>query len=224
MGGPRCDLKGVPLSPETYEATAAALSDLVVFLTKNYDALNHLPAWVWEKERSGLDIPAYETVLARATAELQAWREIRRLREERPSPVALEEDDILITCALRFDGYKYREMAGFDEEKPLQQFFETGRWHLSPLEQMTTFFILQRGLYKWGLEHEPRDGRYWKAFRTLFLLSYGHRIPHAFRPTDPDLYARWKYRFVPRLAECVSLVRSIHDSTAYRSDYREDTP
>ncbi|HQP88702.1 MAG TPA: hypothetical protein PLL76_20815 [Thermoanaerobaculia bacterium] len=89
---------------------------------------------------------------------------------------------------------------------------------------MTTFFILQRGLNKWRPEYEPRDGQYWKASRSLFLLSYGHRIPHAFRPTDPDLYACWKYRFVPRLAECVSLVKSIHDSTAYRSDYREDIP
>lgn len=209
-------MKGVPLSPETYEATAAALKDLVSFLTKDYDALNQLPAWVWEKERSGLDIPAYEAVLARATAELQEWHETRRLFEERPTPVALEEDDILITCALRFDGYKYREMAGFDEETPLQRFFETGRWELSPLEQMTTFFILQRGLYKWGLEREPRDGRYWKAFRTLFLLSHGHRVPHALRPQDPDLYLRWKLRFVPRLAEVVAFVREIHERTRYR--------
>jgi hypothetical protein len=215
-------MKGVPLSPESYEATAAALHQLVWFLTKHHTALNHLPYWVWEKDQSGLDIPAYEAVLARATAELGEWHETRRLLEERPAPVTLEEDGILIACALRFDGYKYREMAGFDEERPLQRFFETGRWDLSPLEQMTTFFILQRGLYKWGLEHEPRDGRYWKAFRSLFLLSYGHRIPHAFRPTDPDLYARWKYRFVPRLAECVSVVRRIHESTTYRGRDRSD--
>ena len=217
-------MKGVPLSPETYEATTAALQDLVSFLTKNHDALNHLPAWVWEKDRSGLDIPAYEAVLARATAELGEWHETRRLLEERPTQVTLQEDDILIACALRFDGYKYREMAGFDEEKPLQRFFETSRWDLTPLEQMTTFFILQRGLYKWGLEHEPRDGRYWKAFRTLFLLSYGHRIPHAFRPTDPDLYARWKYRFVPRLAECVAVVRRVHDTTEYHDHPNEESP
>ena len=165
-----------------------------------------------------------QAIGTRLTAEFQEWHETRRRLEGRPAPVALEEDEILIACALRFDGYKYREMAGFNEERPLRQFFETGRWDLTPLEQMTTFFILQRGLYKWGLESEPRGGQYWKAFRSLFLLSYGHRIPHAFRPIDPDLYPRWKYRFVPRLAERVSLVRSIHDSTAYRSDYREDTP
>jgi hypothetical protein len=209
-------MKGVPLTPETYEATADALHDLVTFLTKNYDALNHLPAWVWERERSGLDIPAYEAVLTRATAELGEWHETRRLLAERPTPIAFEEDDILIACAFRFDGYKYREMAGFDEEAPLQKFFKTGRWDLSPLEQMTVFFMLQRGLYKWGLEYEPRDGRYWKAFRTLFLLSHGHRVPRAFRPPDQDLYARWKYRFVPRIAECVSLVREAHEATVYR--------
>lgn len=209
-------MRGVPLSPETYEATVTALDDLVTFLTKNYDALNHLPAWVWEKERSGLDIPAYEAVLARATAELREWHKTRRLLEERPALVSLEEDEILIACALRFDGYKYREMAGFDEGRSVRQFFKTGRWDLTPLEQMTTFFLLQRGLYKWGLEYEPRDGLYWKAFRSLFLVSNGHRIPHAFRPSDPDLYARWKYRFVPRLAECVSLVRRIHEATTYR--------
>jgi hypothetical protein len=169
-------MKGIPLSPETYEATADALRDLVSFLTKNYDALNHLPAWVWQKERSGLDIPAYEIVLARATAELGEWHEANRLQLERPASVSLEEDEILICCALRFDGYKYREMAGFDEEPPLREFFRTGRWSLTPLEQMTTFFMLQRGLYKWGLEYEPRNGRYWKAFRSLFLLSHGHRF------------------------------------------------
>ena len=208
-------MKGIPLSPETYEATVDALRDLVSFLTKNYDALNHLPAWVWQKERSGLDIPAYETVLARATAELGEWHEATRLQLEPPASVSLDEDEILIACALRFDGYKYRETAGFDEEPPLREFFRTGRWSLTPLEQMTTFFMLQRGLYKWGLEYEPRNGRYWKAFRSLFLLSHGHRVPRAFRPSDPDLYARWKYRFVPRLADCVSVVRKIHESTDY---------
>ncbi len=211
-------MKGVPLSPKTYEGAVDALRDLVWFLTKNHDALNHLPAWVWEKDRSGLDIAAYEAVLARATAELQEWHETRRLLAERPTPVTLEEDDILIACALRFDGYKYREMAGFDEEKPLRQFFKTGRWNASPAEQMTTFFILQRGLYKWGLENEPRDGKYWKAFRSLFLLSHGHRVPHAFRPRDLDLYTKWKLRFVPRLAEVVAFVREIHERTAYQDE------
>jgi hypothetical protein len=74
----------------------------------------------------GRDPRGAQAIGTRLTTELQEWRETRRLLEKRLTPVTLEEDEILIACALRFDGYKYREMAGFDEEEPLQRVFEAG--------------------------------------------------------------------------------------------------
>lgn len=62
----------------------------------------------------------------------------------------LREDDVLIHCALRFDGWKYKEATGFDHFQALDCYWETGEWALQPEEQLCMFFLLQRGLYKYG--------------------------------------------------------------------------
>lgn len=40
---------------------------------------------------------------------------------------------------------------------------------LEPVENLTTFFLLQRALNKWDLQYEAEDSKFYMAFRTLFL-------------------------------------------------------
>jgi hypothetical protein len=46
---------------------------------------------------------------------------------------------------------------------------------------MATFFILQRGLGKWGLERERENGKYHCAWRALFFLACQHDAPEEYR-------------------------------------------
>ncbi|HEX8281901.1 MAG TPA: hypothetical protein VF588_00880 [Pyrinomonadaceae bacterium] len=124
-----------------------------------------------------------------------------------------DEEEILTACALRFDGYKYCEGTGFDYNSALNTYFEGGGWNIAPLEQLATFFMLQRGLFKWNLCYEPQDGRYWKAIRELFLLTYTYEISKEYRQIIS--YQEWSRRFVPHLSIYVKCVQSIHNSTQY---------
>lgn len=128
------------------------------------------------------------------------------------------EDDILSACALRFDGWQYIEMTDFDHQRALESFFQTGQWPSVALEQLAMFFTLQRGLFKWGLEYEPKHGRYWRAFRSLFLLVHSYEIPEEYRLAG--YYEEWESEYRPRLAECVALVERIHATTPYHDNAR----
>lgn len=86
-------------------------------------------------------------------------------------------------------------------------------WNLAPLEQLAVFFVLQRGLMKWGLERQPQHGKYWKAFRELFLLCVDHEIPEQYR--QPKYCEQWEREYQPQLAACVELIEGIHRSTVY---------
>ena len=123
------------------------------------------------------------------------------------------EDEVLICCALRFDGWKFIKDTGFAYEVALERFWATGQWELTPEEQLALFFMLQRGLYKWGLEREPRRGKYWRAFRSLFLEVYGYAIPDPYQ--HPQYLAEWAQRFEPTLPEWVNLVQHLHETTIY---------
>ncbi len=125
----------------------------------------------------------------------------------------LVEDDILVVCALRFDGWKYQQATNFNQRKAIDQFFETGQWNISRDEQLATFFLLQRGLAKWNLVYEPKHGRYWRAFRMLFLLAHSYEIPEEYRLAG--YYEQWEREYRPNLAEHVARIRTIHMSTAY---------
>src|SRR6478672_8545134 len=61
------------------------------------------------------------------------------------------EDDILSCCALRFDGWKFREATGFNHVRAIDRFFETGWWPPSEYKRLASFFLLQRGLCTWDL-------------------------------------------------------------------------
>ena len=125
----------------------------------------------------------------------------------------VDEDDILITCALRIDGWCYQEDTGFDHRRTVDTFFDAGEWRGSTDELLTTFFGLQRLLFKWGGEMLPRTDKHWRAFRSLFLIVCEYSAPDAY--AHPDYLTKWERRYASRIDECRVLVRRIHDRTHY---------
>jgi hypothetical protein len=126
------------------------------------------------------------------------------------------EDDILIACALRFDGYGYLQDHPLDHDQAVRSFCQTGEWRISPAQQLTVFFLLQRFLYKWGGETLLKTSATWRAFRSLFLLVCEYEIPEQYRQCH--YYEEWVERYVPALADHAGVVRGIHEGTDYRSD------
>ena len=129
-----------------------------------------------------------------------------------------QEEEILTACALRFDGYKYCDEMGFDYNKALDDYFENGTWGIKPIEQLATFFMLQRGLCKWNLEYEPQDGKYWMAFRSLFLQVCLMEIPEDYQ--HQQYCERWRDEFVPHFTETLEVVKGIHKATSYKHSGR----
>lgn len=125
----------------------------------------------------------------------------------------MNEREILTCCALRFNGWEYIEVTGFDRQEAFEQYFETRQWNFAPFEQLAMFFLLQRGLMKWDLEREPEHGKYWRAFRELFFLCVHSEIPEQYR--SPEYCEEWERDYQPQLAACVQLIEENHRSTVY---------
>jgi hypothetical protein len=129
------------------------------------------------------------------------------------NPCPYQEREILTACALRFNGWQYVEEQQFDHRQAIQSFFETATWQLSQHEQLAVFFLLQRGLAKWDLVYESERGKFWRAYRSLFLRVYQYEIPSEYEILD--YVQRWQQNFIPHLEECVARIRQIHETIAY---------
>ena len=134
------------------------------------------------------------------------------------------EDDILTSCALRFDGWKFKETTGFDHEQALDHFWRTGEWNISPDEQLATFFMLQQGLCQRGLEQQPRHSKRWRALRSLFLRVHSYAIPEGYRAPEEakEWVEKWEQGYRRWLEMCVTFITRIHESTPYEDDGRLD--
>ncbi|MEZ4615378.1 MAG: hypothetical protein R2867_07675 [Caldilineaceae bacterium] len=128
-----------------------------------------------------------------------------------------QEREILMVCALRFDGYRYQEESDFDYQVGLDRYMATGSWsHLSELEQLTVFFMFQRYLYKWGGEYLANYSPEWRGFRELFFLNCRREIPPAYQMAD--YIQRWEQEFRPHIEECITRVRHVHMTTQYATE------
>jgi hypothetical protein len=123
------------------------------------------------------------------------------------------EDDILIAFALRMNGYKYADSKNLEISHFYEKLEKQGMEDLTTIEKMVALFAMQRYLYKWGGEYQVRQSRIWQQFRELFLNVADCEVPEPYR--DDQLYARWRDEFVPRLQECIRMVREIHETTEY---------
>ena len=134
-----------------------------------------------------------------------------------------QEHNILTTCALRVDGYRYAEAHGVEISYYVDRLLEVGIENLTDEEKLVAFFAYQRHLCKWGgvllrKNHEDR-----KQFRELFFRAVHCKVPEEFIFHPNGTYEEWRRDFLPRLLECVQLVKKIHESTSYAapdpSDY-----
>jgi len=54
------------------------------------------------------------------------------------------QKEVLYTCALRFDGYKYREEHDLNVIHVLNEYLRTHQWNISLHEKMACFYLIQR--------------------------------------------------------------------------------
>lgn len=197
-----------------YRETVAALEELVDFFTRNHQALNHLPSWVWEEEKGGINFEKYRPVLHAAQEEIREFeRRQAALTSSQNDP--LSEDYILTHSALRINGYRYRDETDLDTDGILDVFYRTGSFGTAtPPDKLACFFLLQRFLCKWGGERLSKNSPEWKAYRQLFLDTARVEVPCEFRPREPCA-TRWEHRIHPRLDDCIAIVAAEHKKTEY---------
>ena len=135
------------------------------------------------------------------------------LIDSRPSPLRLEECQILVYAALRFDGYAFAEATGFDWNEWGPQRYAAEGNQLAPLEVLALFFASQRFLSKWGGETLPDTHPYWWKYRELFLRAVDTQVPIEYR--HGEWWLEWKLRYEPRCDECVEIVAATHRRTTY---------
>ncbi|WP_228019646.1 DUF2281 domain-containing protein [Sphaerospermopsis sp. LEGE 08334] len=117
-----------------------------------------------------------------------------------------KEHEITTCCALRFDGYKYRQETGFDPKLAFDKLFlgeEVGE-----LDGLAAMFFLQRELCKWGLVYETEDSKYYKLYRKLFLKYVDSEIPVQYR--NEEWYNRWQDEYKPHIVEIKKFVQNIY--------------
>jgi hypothetical protein len=198
-----------------YKNTVDGLQYFVDYFTKNHNALNHLPAWVWDAEKGGIDTEKFSRILSDSRkGQLDLERLIHELSSS-PQIDSLGERDLLTHGALRIDGYKYAEETGFDPKNTLDAYYETcsfapqDRLHL-----LCCLFHLQRFLCKCGGEQLESNSREWKAYRELFLLTSNVDVPEAYRQKRLETKI-WDEIIKPNINLCVNYIQRIHVNTKY---------
>jgi hypothetical protein len=127
--------------------------------------------------------------------------------------VPIEESNVLIAFALRFDGYKYHEEHAFSPPVSDAPALSAAIEGMSVPERMATFFLLQRYLFKWGGEYLPMHGTAWQTFRRLFLMTCHEEVPEGYRPRGE--YDAWAETWAGAIVKAEAVVRGVHESTVY---------
>lgn len=125
---------------------------------------------------------------------------------------ALDEDDVLIECALRLDGYAFEKVA----RRRLGDLVGIALEDVSRLslnQRFAAFFMMQRHLYKWGGESLPRNHHEWKVFRELFLELAPLDVPAKY--AHAEFMASWRRKYGARVEEAVAFVRRVHEAMEY---------
>ncbi len=145
-----------------------------------------------------------------------------RSSKERAEPLPImDEDDVLISWGMRFDGYLYQRDTGFDPDRFNEKFFEEDSldW-AEPLDCLAAFFCLQRYLYKFGGERLEKTSPEWRMFRKLFLDTARIDVPERYRGSElwyGEWYERWLAQSAPQLEQHVSLIERIDRETIYEA-------
>jgi hypothetical protein len=164
----------------------------------------------WQEEFAP-NLTAYRAQVEAAMGQPAREQESSRAAAAEENKMEFCESEVIGACALRMDGYKFIEEMGFDVDEALDYFFRTGNWNATVDEQMAIFFIIQRA-FRQPLEYEPKNGRYCRAYRELFLRLCGEDVPKKYRHA---IYKEWQERYAPHVAEYVRRVGRIHKTTRY---------
>jgi len=134
------------------------------------------------------------------------WAELPRAIFAGAAALSGAEREMLFTCALRFDGYRYQAATGDDLPALLAALVERDAMPEGDERRMAVFFLLQRGLGKWGLERATADSRTWGAFRRLYLAVHDRPVPEAY--AAPEYVSEWAARYADQAAAWAALVAS----------------
>ncbi len=118
-------------------------------------------------------------------------------------------DDITeaqITCALRFDGYKYAESKGKELAQFSRSVVKTLNFYNVQEDNFTAFFALQRFLFKWGGERNTKYSEEHIAFDLLFLHLYKLEVPSCF--ANQGYVSRWNRDFKDSAETTAAFVRN----------------
>lgn len=123
------------------------------------------------------------------------------------------ENEWLIPCALRFDGYRYAAAHGHSDQ-PFdfaEAFVRKPDMDAGVEFLMAAMFMLQRRLMKEGVQSKTCQA--WRIFRSLFLRLCREPVPGEYRhdPTADE----WETMFLPRLAEGIQIVSAMDAATEY---------
>lgn len=119
-----------------------------------------------------------------------------------------DENALLASCALRFDGPRYlRDHPHFKHQKALEQFFASGEWPKPVEERMAIFFLLQL------CSAEAKNSKYWRAYRELFLTLNRTEVPA--RYLREEYWLQWRQKYNQVLNYAVAFIREIHEQTEY---------
>ncbi|MBN1641866.1 MAG: hypothetical protein JXA09_11590 [Anaerolineae bacterium] len=130
--------------------------------------------------------------------------------------VKYDEVDVLIVCALRFDGYRYVDQVLDGNNEAIRRYIDRAEVPPDPLMQMATFFHLQRFLMKWGGEQLSHSGPTWRLFRTLCLQVADYPVPLQFQQWE--YYPHWLHNYEPCREQAIEAVRRVHEATQYVDD------
>lgn len=115
----------------------------------------------------------------------------------------------MITCALRFGGYRWLEATqgrGANAFSPWTvPVTQRLRLHLTGEENLAAFFALQRWLFKWGGETQSQSAADHTAFRFLFL--HLHHLPTPPDFVNPEYERQWLGIDIAIVAEHAAVVR-----------------
>jgi hypothetical protein len=195
-----------------YKKTLGSLEFLVNFFTKGHNALNHLPEWIWDESKGGINFSKFDQVIQDSKDEISEFD--HRALALKVMTCNNDEDDILIYSAMRIDGYRYRDEVKFAPE-PIVEAYKRGERYqdATDLDLLATFFLLQRFLYKWGGDSLPRTSLVWRAFRQLFLDTCDVEVPERYRTAEWE--SRWLYNILPRIDAYRSMIEKTHVQTNY---------
>jgi hypothetical protein len=123
------------------------------------------------------------------------------------------ENEWLISCALRFDGYRYAAALELSDQ-PFDfanAFVRKPDMDTDTMFLMTAMFMLQRRLMKEGVTSKTCQA--WRIFRSLFLRLCREPVRYEYRH-DPTA-EEWEKNLLPRLAEGIQIVSAMDAATEY---------